>query len=93
MTIPLSSNTTTLFVAKVTLGDWFTGITVIMKVCGALAFVPPLAVPPLSWAITVTVATPKALTAGVKLSVPWASIAGWTPKMALLSFVTRKLTT
>src|SRR5205085_822875 len=36
-----------------------------VKVCGALVSWPPLAVPPLSWARTVTVATPKAFGAVV----------------------------
>ncbi len=55
---PLSSNTTILFDMKVTPGALFTGVTVIRKVCGTLRFVPPLAVPPLSWATMVTVAVP-----------------------------------
>src|SRR5229473_6376347 len=34
-------------------GAWFTGVTVIVKVCGALVSEPPLAVPPLSCSSTV----------------------------------------
>ena len=53
-----------------------------------LVSTPPLAVPPLSWATTVTVALPKALAAGVKVSVPLVLIAGWALKRLLLLFVT-----
>ena len=73
-------------------GASFTAVTVIVKVCGALAFVPPLATPPLSWAMTVTVAVPLELAAGVKVSVPDALTAGWTLNSPLLLFVTVKLT-
>ena len=66
--------------------------TVMVKVCAALVSTPPLAVPPLSCAFTVTVATPFAMRAGVKVSVPSTPIAGWVLKSALLLFVTRKLT-
>ena len=45
---PLSSSTTTLFVAKAMAGASFTGVTVRVKVCGALVSTPLLAVPPLS---------------------------------------------
>jgi hypothetical protein len=38
---------------------------VIVNVCVALSFIPPLAVPPLSWIFTVTVAVPLALVAEV----------------------------
>src|SRR5438309_1604475 len=41
-------------------GAWFTGVTVIVKVCEALVSEPPLAVPPLSCNWTVTVAEPPA---------------------------------
>src|SRR6516225_5734194 len=47
------------------LGASFTGVTVIVNVCGALVSTPPLAVPPSSWARTVTVAHPLASGAGV----------------------------
>ena len=39
--------------------------TEIVKVCAALVSWPPLAVPPLSWTCTVTVAVPLAVVAGV----------------------------
>src|SRR6266851_2448580 len=45
-------------------GAWFTGVTVIVKVCGALVSAPPLAVPPLSCSWTVTVAEPPAYASG-----------------------------
>ena len=51
-------------------GASFTGVTVIVKVCAALVSAPPLAVPPLSWIWTVTVAVPLALAAGVYVSLP-----------------------
>ena len=54
----LSSSTTTLFVAKAMAGVSFTGVTVTVKVWGALVSTPPLAVPPSSCAMTVTVAEP-----------------------------------
>ena len=41
-----------------------TAVTVTRNVCGADAFTPPLAVPPLSVSVTVTVAVPLALGAG-----------------------------
>jgi hypothetical protein len=53
---------------------------------------PPLAVRPVSWAVTVTVAVPLAFVAVVKVSVPAAPIAGWALKRELLLFVTVKLT-
>ena len=46
-------------------GASLTGVTVIVNVCGALVSTPPLAVPPLSWMLTVTVATPNASGAAV----------------------------
>ncbi len=48
--------------------------------------------PPLSWAVTETVAEPKALGAGVKVSVPPEEIAGWTENSASLLLLTWKLT-
>jgi hypothetical protein len=42
-----------------------TGLTTIVKACGALVSEPPFAVPPSSWAVTVTVAAPFASAAGV----------------------------
>jgi hypothetical protein len=64
--------------------------TVIVKVCTLVA-TPLFAVPPVSWAVTVTVALPVALP-GVKVSVPLTAIAGWALKRALLVFVRVKLT-
>ncbi len=49
----------------VKLGASFTAVTVIVNVCAALVSTPPLAVPPSSWILTVTVAEPLALAAGV----------------------------
>ena len=47
------------------LGASLTAVTVIVKVCVALVSTPPLAVPPSSVIVTVTVAVPLALAAGV----------------------------
>ncbi len=68
-------------------------MTVIVKVCGALVSTPPLAVPPLSWMRTVTIALPEALAAGVYVSAPAGLIAGWALNRPLLSLLTRKSTT
>ena len=57
-------------------GASLTAVTVIVKVCVALVSTPPLAVPPLSWIVTVTVAVPTAFAAGVKVSVPVGLTAG-----------------
>ena len=59
------SETTVWFAPALKLGASLTDWIVIVKVCGALVSVPPFAVPPVSCAVTVTVATPFALTAGV----------------------------
>ena len=69
-----------------------TGSTVTVRVRATLVFVPPLAVPPLSMAVMVSVATPLAFGAGVYVSVPLAAMAGWMLKRAALSLVTLKLT-
>src|SRR5262249_25895071 len=63
-------------------GASLTGVTVIVKLCGALVSTPPFAVPPSSWRSTVMVALPKALAAGVKESVPVGETAGPAPKRA-----------
>ena len=47
------------------LGASLTAVTLMTKVCGAEVSLPPLAVPPLSCARTVTVAVPFAFAAGV----------------------------
>src|SRR5437867_1555642 len=73
-------------------GGSFTAVTVIVNVWGGLLSTPPLAVPPLSWSCTVTVAVPLALEAGVYVSVPLAEINGCTANSALLLLVTRKFT-
>ena len=78
--------------SAMSVGVSLTAVTVMAKVCAALVFTPPLAVPPSSTATTDTVAEPKALAAGVKVSVPLASTAGWALKIALLVLVTVKLT-
>jgi len=49
----------------VKLGASLTGFTVMVKFCGALVSLPPLAVPPSSDSVTVMVALPLALAAGV----------------------------
>ena len=46
-------------------GASFTGVTLMVNVCGADVSLPPFAMPPLSCAVTVTVALPKASAAGV----------------------------
>ena len=47
------------------LGASLTAVTAMLKVCAAEVSTPPLAVPPLSWACTVTTALPSALAASV----------------------------
>src|SRR5665213_1716078 len=81
-----------LFVGRLNVGGWFTNCTVIVKVWGALVFWPPLAVPPLSIAVTDTVATPLELAAGVKVSVPAGLMAGCTENRALLLLLTMNVT-
>ena len=71
-----------------------TAVTVMSNVTGVLTSTPLLAVPPLSWRATVTVATPLASAAGVQLSVPSAAMAGPTLKSdGLLSAVKAKVRT
>ncbi len=78
--------------SSVKLGASFTAVTVMVKVLVLLS-TPPLAVPPLSCTMTVTVATPLELAAGVKVSVPELSIAGGALKsVALLLFTDTTLT-
>ena len=85
----VSSRPLTAIVARV--GASAIAVTVMVKVCAAVVATPPLAVPPSSWAVTVTVALPLAFAAGVKVSVPLALIAGWALKRALWVFVRVKL--
>src|SRR5258705_371114 len=47
------------------LGALLTGVTAMWKVCGGEVSTPPLAVPPLSWACTLTTALPFASAASV----------------------------
>ena len=67
-------------------GASLTSVTVILKVSGALVSRPP----PSSCRRTVRFATPLAFAAGVKVSVPSASMAGWTRNRSSLSLLTRK---
>ena len=60
------------------LGASFTLLTVRVKVTESLVSTPPLAVPPLSCAVIVTVALPLAFAAGVKVSTPLVLTAGAT---------------
>jgi hypothetical protein len=62
--VPESSATDS-FAPAVKLGASFTPVTVIEKVCAAETSTPPSAVPPLSCSVSVIVAVPTALTAGV----------------------------
>src|SRR5436190_1781846 len=62
----------------VKLGGSLTAVIVMVKVCGALVSLPPLAVPPLSLATTVMVAEPLASAAPVKVNVPVGEMAGAT---------------
>ena len=74
-------------------GASLTPVTVIRKFCGALVSTPPFAVPPVSTATSVIVADPKALAAGVYVSVPLAATAGAAENRAAFVLpVTLKLT-
>ena len=84
---PESSKTVTVGAASAKLGAWFTPATVIVKVLVELS-TPPLAVPPESCAMTVTVAEPLVAEARVKVSVPLLARAGWMLKRPLLLFAT-----
>ena len=68
-----------------------TELTVMVKVWGAEVSLPPLAVPPLSFRVTVTLATPLAFAAGVKVRVPAELMVGGVLKREGLSLVTRKM--
>ena len=59
----------TRLVMAVSVGGSFTALTVTVKVL-VLESTPPLLVPPLSLMMTVIVATPLALAAGVKVKTP-----------------------
>src|SRR5437879_10103292 len=65
---------------------------VIVKLWGAEVSLPPLAVPPLSCAVTVTVAVPLASGALVYVSVPFETTAGLAEKSDGLFVVTVKVT-
>src|SRR5262245_9616414 len=66
----------TVVVALVTDGVSGTPVMLMVNVCGAEVFTPPLSVLPLSISTTVIWAEPKAFGAEVKVSVPLESIAG-----------------
>ena len=80
--------------SSVAVGGSGCAVTWIVKVCDVLVSLPPLAVPPLSTACTVTVAVPEAFGAGVKVSDPSAATAGCPPtvKSRLLEFMTANVT-
>ena len=59
--------------ALVSVGAW---LTLIVKICGAEVSLPPLAVPPLSFSTTVSVAVPLVCAAGVYVSTPVGATAG-----------------
>src|SRR3954453_3810326 len=67
-------------------------VTKMVKVTDGDVSAPPFAVPPSSWAATVTDALPFAFAAGVKVSVPSGAIDGCTLKSALLLLVAAKVT-
>ena len=79
---PPSKATATGFALKAREGASFTAVTAMVKMF-VVRSTPPSAVPPLSCAMTVTVADPLALAAGVKVSVPLAASAGGTLKRPL----------
>ena len=87
---PLSSATVTSG-PLVNDGVSFTAFTVISKVWLGEVSSPPLAVPPLSDRLTVTVALPLALAAGVNVNCPVAPMLGWLANRPLLSLETLKL--
>ena len=62
--LPLLSSSTVNASASAT-GSSLTAVTVMLKFCGALVSLPPLAVPPLSISTRLRLAVPKALSAGV----------------------------
>ncbi len=76
-----------MLVANVTVGASFTGVRVMVKVL-VVWFTPPSVVPPLSWAMTVTVAEPFLLAAGVNVSVPFSAMAGCTENSAVALLAT-----
>ncbi|MNI29841.1 hypothetical protein D3C87_715880 [compost metagenome] len=63
--LALTSVVTGVFTKVLMLSVTPTGLTEMMKVCDALWFTPPFAVPPLSFNTTVTVTLPVKLAAGV----------------------------
>ena len=77
--------------ADVITSFWVTAVVVMVKVWTALVFTPPLAVPPLSWSWTDTVAVPENDGFGVYVRVPAALTAGCTVNNTLLSLVTVKV--
>src|SRR5262245_52381619 len=73
-------------------GASFTGITVIVNVCGDEVSFPPPVVPPLSFSVMVATADPLALGASVYVSVPLDATCGCAVNSAALSLATRKVT-
>src|SRR5436190_78274 len=73
-------------------GGWLTGVTWMTNVCAAEVSLPPLVVPPLSWSVTVTVASPLASGSAGKDSVPVGATLVCAANRALLLLVVLKLT-
>src|SRR5207253_4182871 len=74
-------------------GAWLAWATLMLNICEADVSTPPLAVPPLSFAVTVTwTVVVGAAKLVLKVNVPVELTAGWAVKMALLLFETRNET-
>src|SRR5437764_2055825 len=73
-------------------GGWLTAVMLMVNDFGALVSWPPLTVPPLSCAWTVTTAEPATFGASVKVSVPEGLMAGCTANWAGLAAVTINVT-
>ena len=73
-------------------GASLTQLTVMVKFTVAEVSTPPLAVPPLSCRLTLTVAVPNAFGAGVNVSTPAAEMEGCAVKSALLLLAAMKCT-
>ena len=74
----------------VKVGALLIGVTAIVNNCGALVFILGNTFEPSSKSVTVTVADPLALAAGVKVRSPAGEIAGCIKNRALLSLLTLK---
>ena len=91
--LPLIIKSATVLIGRRTkVGASFTASTVMVNVLVLLSE-PPSAMPPLSCAITVTVAAPKVLAAGVNVSVPLSATLGGTLNNAALSLLVVTLVT